>query len=232
MLSAATQNDGHGLGVLALLDEGHLVACDLPLLNQACLAQVVCSQVVNAGYNPSPGSASQLLHIALLHAPDGVDASLSQEVLGQVVNALLAEDHVGAGVCDSLDHILEHDLFLVQESLELIRGGDLDLGIDLGLLYLYGCVQEGDLGVGNLLGHRGMEPLLIDHHAVDDLGIGDASSNLLFHGDVIDIDVSVLINYGLDCLNCQAGELFSGGSRSLSGHCGQGDLPQKVTIIY
>ena len=166
VLGSAAEDNGHGLGVLALFDEGHLLVADLSLLNEACLPQVFCRQVVDAGDNPSACGTRQLLHVALLDAANCVDAGLGQEVLGQVIDAFLTEDDVSAGLDDGVYHALEHGLFLVQESLQLIGRCDLDLGVDLGLLDLDGCIEHSDLGACDFLWHIGMEPVLIDHHAV------------------------------------------------------------------
>jgi len=152
-------------------------------------------------------------------------------VLGEVVDTLLAEDDIGAGADDLVDHIPEHRLFLVQEGLELVGGGDLDLGVDLSLLDLDGRVQEGDLGVLDLLGHVGVEPFLVDDHAVDELGIGDAAAHLLLHGDVVHVHGPVLVHYRLDRLYGELGQLGSGDARPFAGHGGDGDLLQQLIVI-
>ena len=211
VLSASSQDDGDRLGVLAFLDKGHLLVADLSLLDQACSSQILLRQVMDAGDNPAASGASQLLHVALLDPAHSVDPLFGQEVLGQIIDALLAEYHIGTGLDYVVHHSLEHALFLIQEGLKLIWGCDLYLGIDLGLLDLNGRIEQGDLGPSYLLWHIGVEPVLVDDHAVNQLGVSYPSSYLLLHGDVIGVHRAVLIHHGLNCLHGQRGKLLSGG---------------------
>ena len=55
-------------------------------------------------------------------------------MLGHVVDALLAEDDVGAGVDDGVDEFLKLRFLLVEEVLELARVVDGELCVDFGLV--------------------------------------------------------------------------------------------------
>ena len=90
-------------------------------------------------------------------------------MLGQVVDALLAEDHI----CAAGDHLicclLYPLLLMLHEHLELIGGGDLDLSLGLSVLGLDGAGEQGHLGICDLAGHILVDDLLVDHHSLDDL---------------------------------------------------------------
>ena len=65
-------------------------------LDQVGVSQVRGLELVDLGDDVGAGGLGQLLDVALLDAADGVDLFLGQVVLHQVVDALLAEDDVGA----------------------------------------------------------------------------------------------------------------------------------------
>jgi len=69
-----------------------------------------------------------------------------------------------------------------------------------------------------------MQSILIDDHAVHQLGIGYASAHLLLHSDVVCVHGSVLVHHCPHGLNGQVGQLLSGGAGALAGHGGDGDL--------
>ena len=87
-----------------------------------------------------------------------------------------------------VDHLLQHALLLVEEGLHLGRVGDLDLGVDLGLLDLQGDVEQGDLGLLDPLGHGRVDRFLVDDDAVDELGVVHGTAVLLDDLDVVHVD--------------------------------------------
>src|SRR5581483_4930622 len=171
VLGAAAQEHAHGARVLALGDEGHLVVADLALLHEARVAKVLLAEVVEVAHDRGAGRLLELLHVALLDAAHGVDASLREEVLREVVDALLDEDDVRAGLDDLVDLRAQDALFLVEEALEGAGARDLDLRVDLGLLDLEGDVEEGDLRALDALGHAVVDALLVHDDALDHLRV-------------------------------------------------------------
>ncbi len=77
-----------------------------------------------------------------------------------------------------------------------------------------------------------MQPVLVDDHAVHQLGVGDPATHLLLHSDVVCVHRAVIIHHGLYSLNRQAGQLVSGRAGALAGHGGYGDLLEKFGILY
>ncbi len=189
MLGTATEQDGYGFRIRAVLDEGHLLATDLPFLHESRGAEVFGSNFFQAHLNLTTGRARQLLHIALLHPAHRKDACLCEVMLSQVVDPLLAEEHVRTALPDLLHHLLEHPLLLFQEGLQLLWRGNLDLRIHLGLLDLQCGVNKRDLGVLHRLWHTRVHPLLVDYHAPDELRILGAATHLLLELDVVDVDL-------------------------------------------
>src|SRR5437870_13245305 len=184
MLGAPAQEDRDRLRVFASRHERHLVIADLLLVHELREAEIVFRQLVELRDDLAAGGLGELLHVRLLDPAHRVDLRLREVVLGEVVDPLLAADHVGAALPHDLDHALQHRLFLVQEGLELGRVRDLDLRVDLGLLDLEGCIDKSDLCVLYLAGHPGLHAFLVDDDAVDQLRVRDCTALLLDDLDV------------------------------------------------
>src|SRR6184192_1991300 len=143
MLGPSADQDRNGAGFLAASDERHVVRPDLALLDEIGLPEFLRGQVIEVRNDPRAGRLRELLHVALLDPPDRVDARLREVVLGDIVDALLAEEDVGTVFLNLRDHRLEGLLLLVEELLELRRVSDPDLFVDLRLLDLERAVDEG-----------------------------------------------------------------------------------------
>jgi len=159
-----------------------------------------------------------------LHTADGKDAGLCKVVLGDVVDTLLAEETFRTALFDLLDNALDHAFLFVEECLELVGVGDVDLGVDFGLLELDCCVEEQDLGVGDLLWHRGVDAFLVDKDAFDDFRVLDAAAGLLLDLDVVGVNGAVGLGDHGDCLNDEVAELVLACLGALAGHRGLRDL--------
>src|SRR5213078_1053311 len=82
-------------------------------------AEFLRGQVVQVRDAARAGGLRELLHVAFLHPPDGIDALFRQVVLGHIVDALLGEDDVRARGLDLLYHGSDGLLFLIEEQLHL-----------------------------------------------------------------------------------------------------------------
>ncbi|OQC68555.1 MAG: hypothetical protein BWX50_01208 [Euryarchaeota archaeon ADurb.Bin009] len=231
MLGAAADDDRDSLRVLAPGHEGHLLAGDLLLLDSACLTELLGGDGVDGADDCAAGRTGEFLHVALLDAPDGKDPGLCKVVLGDVVDTLLAEENVCTARDDLVDDALDHPLLFVEEHLELVGARDADLGVDLGLLELDGGVQEQDLRVLDDAGHRGVDALLIDDHALDDLGLLDGSADLLLDLDELGVDGAVGIGNHRDRPDDEVGDLLFGGFGALAGHRSIGKLLEHRHIV-
>ncbi len=185
VLGASANEYGDALGLLAFLHEDHLFAGNLALFDCARETKVPCRQVVESRGDAPAGRARELLHVALLHAPDRRDARLGQVVLGDVVNALLAEQHLRAARLEFFRHYLEHLFFLLQERGHLFGRIDVDARIRLRLLDFEGGVHQRNPRVLDALGHTRVHDFLVDQHAVYQRGLGDVPALLLLDFDVI-----------------------------------------------
>ena len=116
-----------------------------------------------------------------------------------------------SGGHDLVDDVPDHSLLFVQECLELVGAGDIDLGVDLGLLELHCGVEQQDLGVLDLLGHGGVHTLFVHQHALDDLGVVDGTADLLLHLDVVLVHGAVFVGHHGDRLDDKLAELLLGG---------------------
>jgi hypothetical protein len=208
VLCAAAEDHADCLRVLALLDEDHVLVADLALFHEACVAQIRFRELVDAGAHAGTGALGELLEVGFLDTAGSHNACLRQVVLDEVVHTLLAEHDIGAGLLDLVDHVLEHLLFLVQEALELVRAGDLDLGVDLCLLDLQRAVEQRDLRVLHHLRHVRVDAFLVDYDALDELGVADGAAYLLLYLDVIGVDLAVLVDNCLDRFDDEVGELL------------------------
>ena len=235
VLGASAYHDGDGLGLLDAGDKGHLLVLDLLELDGVGVAEIVGGQLGDLVDDVGSGGPAEPLHVGLLDTPAGVDALLGEEVLGEVVDSLLAEHDVGSGLLDLLDHALQHVLLFGDELVELVRVGDLDLGVDLGLLDLEGGVDQCDLRVLDALGHAGLDGLLVDDQTLDDVGVLHAGT-LLLHGlDVLQVHgvvaLLVLVGDGLDGVDDEVGELLFGSIDLLGDHGGLSDQLEGLGVV-
>lgn len=61
--------------------------------------------------------------------------------------------------------------------------------LGLGFRRLKGACEDGDLRVSDNLGHLRMTELLVNHNALDELGVLQLSANLALHLNQIEVDV-------------------------------------------
>ncbi len=231
VLGAAADDDRDRLGVLALGDEDHLLTGDLLLLDTARLSEFLGCDGIYGADDCRTGGAGELLHVALLDAPHGKDAGLRQVVLGDVVDALLAEEDVCAASDDLVYDALDHPLLFVEEHLELVGARDADLGVDFGLLELDGGVQEQDLRVLDRTGHGGVHALLVDDHAFDDLGVLNGPADFLLDLHELGVDAAVGVGDHRDSLDDELGEFLLCDLGALAGHGGVGKLAEHRHVV-
>jgi len=141
VFSTALDDNGYRLGILALLDKGHLFAGNLAFLDESCLTEFFLANRINRRDEAGTGRTGEFLHVTFLDPSGCKDACLCKIVLGNVINTFLAEED-GCTACDNLvDNTSDHPLFFIQECLELVGAGNVDLSVNFGLLELDCCVQ-------------------------------------------------------------------------------------------
>ena len=114
---------------------------------------------------------------------------LHEQMVGFIVETPLTDDHVGTGVLDTLDHLLELVLLIRLELLVLLDGGDVQLVLGLWLGRLEWASQNGNLGIGDLLWHLRMGKILSDEDTLHQLGVGEGATHLSFNLDQFKINV-------------------------------------------
>lgn len=110
------------------------------------------------------------------------------------------------------------------------RGGDVDLGINFGLLELDCCIEQEDLCIDDLLGHRGVDAFLVNEYALNDLGVLYRAAGLLLYLDVLDVDLTVIVSYHHDCADNEVTELVLACLCALAGHGGTCDVFQENLV--
>jgi len=108
--------EGDAVGVLALDVEQPLLGVTADRTDR----EVVGGERIEVA---DDGRAEDVLEegqVGLLRPADGEDALLREVVLGEVVDPLLTEDHVGARFDDFVDFVAELLFFPIEEALELV----------------------------------------------------------------------------------------------------------------
>ena len=96
MLRAASDQDGHSLRVVASGHECHVRIPDLDFLDLVCCAQLRGLEIIEVRDDLPASRLGQLLHVGPLDPSDRVEAILCQIVLGEIVDAFLANQDVRA----------------------------------------------------------------------------------------------------------------------------------------
>lgn len=93
VLVGALDEDGDGLRVLAVLDEGELLLAEDVFVDESGVPEGVLGDVVDGVERGAAASQRQALHVAALGAAQRHDALLGQRVQRQRVDALLVDQH-------------------------------------------------------------------------------------------------------------------------------------------
>lgn len=134
---------------------------------------------------------------------------LKQQVIGLVVESPLANNQVGAGVLDLLDHLLEGLGLVLAELLVFFDGFDVQLVLGLGARRLKRAGEDGDFGILDFLGHLRVRHVLINDNSLDQEGIRKGTSNFAFDLDEFEVDVfSFEICNRQDRIHSDLGELI------------------------
>ena len=123
-------------------------------------------------------------------------------MLRYIINALLADENGRTGVDDFVNHALEHALLLIEECFDLVRTVNPNLCIELGLGHLYRRVNQGDFGSLDFPWHSCMYNLLIDYHALHELGFGKALALLLDNLNHVDVCSFLAVDVFGDLQDC------------------------------
>mmetsp|Transcript_105015 Transcript_105015/g.146424 ORF Transcript_105015/g.146424 Transcript_105015/m.146424 type:complete len:230 (-) Transcript_105015:806-1495(-) len=136
-----SQNDGTSFGILALRQEGEIFFTKLLHLESSTpgahhvLLKFLCT-IANVG-------SSDAGNAVVVRFPDAADhgaATLHQEMLSQIRDALLGDDQVRFHFQDVVTDASHLFLLLLQELFPVGFFGDLDIGLTFALLVLQGAV--------------------------------------------------------------------------------------------
>src|SRR2546428_639205 len=233
VLGATPDQDRHRARLFAAGDKRHVIRPDLSLFDEVRTAQFLRREVVEVRDDPGAGRLRELLHVALLHAADRVDPFLGQEMLGDVVDSLLAQDDVRARRLDLLDHRPEGLLLFIEEHLELRRIADADLLVHLGLLDLEGAVDERDLRVSDELRHARVDAFLVQDDSIDESRVREVASVFLLDQDVVDVRTDLagdFLDDRLDRVDGDVGQEVRVRPDASTGHCRSRDRPERLLV--
>jgi len=156
-------------------------------------------------------------------------------VLGEVVDPLLTEDHVGARFDDFVDFVAELLFFLIEEALELVGRLDVDGGVNVGLLDLDRVVEEEDVRVLEVGRHVLVDRVLVDDGTREQAGLSGRAAGARLDVEVRQIDdVRAVVGLDGDALNRADDEVSEGvliELRALAGHRRLGDAFQGLGVV-
>lgn len=119
-------------------------------------------------------------------------------------NTLLSNDEIGLECDDSIADVLHLFLFNLKNAVPVVLLGDLNVGLGLALLVLERAVKEKNAGVLDPPPHLGVGDILVDHDAIDNLGVLDLTT-----GDLLDtrvaLDIHLLLSTARIKRNCTDG---------------------------
>mmetsp|Transcript_6999 Transcript_6999/g.17932 ORF Transcript_6999/g.17932 Transcript_6999/m.17932 type:complete len:368 (-) Transcript_6999:190-1293(-) len=191
MLVRAFQEQGAGLRVLDLVDEGVVLLAQIDLVEQPGVAEAVRLEVVEAVHRGAAARQGDALHVPALGPSTRPDALLGEHVQGEGVDALLVYDDERLALLahaalelDDLLHLVVRELALaLDEPLALLRVRVVEARGDLGLFVLERDVAREDVAVGEALGHVGVPRRVVEHQASHEPGVGP---ELVLHGHHLD----------------------------------------------
>merc|ERR1711865_52977 len=123
---AATNEDGDRLGVCAVLNNDHAVTggAETDLLDTASLAELGLRELRKAGHNAATGGHGDELELNATDPAHSGELVLVQEVVRLIIEAPLANHHVGTTILNLLHHGGEVVSLKLPQLLVLLRGGD------------------------------------------------------------------------------------------------------------
>ena len=157
---------------------------------------------------------------------------MHEQVVGLVVKAPLAEDDVGAGVLDSLDHVDEVVLLHLLEFIVVFGVFDLNAVLGLGLWWLEGASQDANFGILDFLLHRWMREILVNHDTFDELRILNSTAGLCDDLDKVEVNILSFqvsdVEHGLDC---KVGKVVLAFRNNFASKGGGGALTQVSVVV-
>lgn len=233
-LVAAADENGDGAGVGALLDDEHLLArsAEGHLLDDARGAELGRGQLLEARHDAAVGRNGDEFHLRATDPADSGQVVLQQQVVGLVVEAPLADDEVGAGVLDALDHLGEGVALVGLQLLELFNSRNVELVLGLRLRRLKGAGEDGQLGVAHLCRHLRVGEILVDDDALDEEGVLERAADLAVDLDELKVDVLALeVSNRQNSIDGDLGELVVRLGDNLAAQAGLGDLDETLLVL-
>ena len=184
-LRSSSNHDSNGLRFFTFLYEDNLVShgSEGDLRDSSSLTKLCRSNFLKTGNNSSSSSDSQELDFDTTDPSNGGEVVLHEEMVSFIIETPLAEDNVGTGVLDALDHVGE--VVSLHLSKFFIIFGALDFKSVLGLRLwgLEGAGKDDTLGISDLLGHLGVREFFVDDNTFNERRVLDSTTGL---GDDLD----------------------------------------------
>src|SRR5207244_7811224 len=193
-LTGSEHERADDLGVRATVDDGARRSTETDLFDEAGMAQLVRSNLLEVLDETRPGRPSEVSHVLRPHdRPDPEDAGLREEFVSVIRHAERRDDDVRPRGLESLDNSSCVVLSDRAVSFELRRTLESDLAlavpaksrlVDARLPANRLGVEEGDASVFNPRRHVRVVPPSVQDVAVDDTD-GERARRLREHGDVL-----------------------------------------------
>ena len=197
-LVRASKKNGDGLALVRALSDldnlGGTTCADL--FDEASGTELLSLELVDMGDGSGTNSLADEINLVTINILDDHDLLLGEEVEGQVADglsedALLEEEHVGAGGDDLFDNSENVLAFLLNDSVHSLIVADDNVGLHVTLGCTDGELNQSNLSVLNSRGATSQVRCLLVNEAetVDEGGLVDGTAELLAHVDVLEVDV-------------------------------------------
>ena len=174
LLGPAAQHDRARLALGHPGEQVEPLPADLLLLKVLARSEGAVAQIVDCGLDGAAARLHGADEVLLGDAAGAEHVAVGKVLRGDVADGELGEHNLGTGSADGVQLLVEDVPLGVDDLLVLLDVVDADLGVVLLGLELQLDVEEGDLGVGVVLGlhlEPGVGESLLEGHALDEEGV-------------------------------------------------------------
>ena len=240
VLVGTLDEEGHGLGILHLLDEGVLLLAQRLLVHKTSPAEHVGGEILAAVLRRAAAYELETLHIPPLRPPQSHDAVLREDIERKRVDALLVDDnevllrvapaHLLLQVNDPLELLIHEATLALHELIALLSARVEEARVDLGLLVLQADVKRKDIRVLHPLGHIRVPRAVVEREAADELGIGSRPMLHLHDLDHVKVGLRGGLVDGQNGVDDVRSELRCESAVELGGKSGSRDVEEELSV--
>jgi hypothetical protein len=230
VLSGTAEHDGASLIAGATRELDNLVLANHDLFNRAAGTEGSCVfGVIESGEDfraQNSGKALNSIEVSML---DDHYTSLSEELLGVVVDKLTVDKYVGLVSEDLIDLKLHFALFCLLNIGDTLQGVDANLGAhNFDLIVIHGGIGNHNAGVSShTLAASG--DILLENHTVGDEGVSESTTAFLDKLNVVEVSTATEAE---DSADGEFGKLFAIMEQELGAEGGEGDVLEVLTECF